>query len=1329
MFLRFGNERKYSVTKCFLTVFCAIFLLAGSLLSPSIGLKPLAEQDYPQKMLHVITTGSGTFSQYTKKLDANTEYTVRFQISFKTGSTDSVKMKLGMGNYWNKSLPTEPFSIDTSSGINTGVFKFTTAESGGYDIGFNTSEAVEYYIAGLIVYRSDDEEKTNVLQMSVDNDGLSAFRAAKGASFSDTKTTINKITLSVENYNLVCFETETDKMLHVKNTSGNITFSQWTGKLTAGTEYTVSFRYHFVSGQLGENVFAVIGKGNFWNGTVLEVNSFTDSSDKYTIASFNFTASENSGYDIGFKINGVAEFYIFGMTVYQSSDTQKHELFERTLNNNGLSCFRKAKGAAFSNEQPKIDNCTLAVENYNDALFKIPSKKMIRYFNQNQQAGIYTPVTVKANKTYRVSFKYKLAQGAFATDKGAGITVRVYNGGLNGVVATTYSNGSFAVSDESGWYVYTATLTPNADNSGYLAIIANNGDKSKTELYIADLTMYDTEDEKQTGLLNISSRDSDLSGWRLKTVATLSGTEYSDENQSISLMEYDDSYFRVSTEKTIRLYNTGVMDGICTPVTVSAGKTYKVTFVYKLAQGAFAANNGAGITVRVYNGGLNGVVATTYLNGSFTVSDDSGWNVYTATLTPTEDNIGYLGIIANNGDKSKTELYIAGLTMYNEADETKTNILQVSGKTNDLNGWKLKSGTELSGTTFSNTNTTVELLEYDETYFKLDTSHKMLHIDDYGGDAFFGQNVTLKKGVSYTIAFQYRFLKGDIGSGVHVAVQPRLGSGRYAAYHSTQLNDVRAFAAEQVRDDYVTYTFTLQDRNYSGGSYTVKDEDTYGIGFHFSGKVELYLADFVLYETNDTEKKNLLPVKNYGNGLLGWRSDWSVAAGDSVTFTDNGKKYTVDLLPYQTSTFEEPPEVVGSHKMIYFQNFSDYHVVCQRIKLKAGSTYRFAVSLSSTVQARAMLQHNGARNNVYGNLKPIEDPVVTGDYFTEIFEFTVPEYVGTTKVNTSEMYLGIQFPAATSAYIFDAKLWDVSDPTEKNIFKNTNFDKGLDEWVVTWGAWFIDGRQGLGLKSFELDGSFKIEVMDFDEEKFIPYDSDERFNDGIWWKQSDVAQVDKTGVGSVTGTLRNEKGEPVSGVRLYLKSQNKSYNTTTDANGYFLFKNIPNDFYELYVVDSNGEEHFADFAYTIEIGSVITVSLNLDSTYAMSAHVDLTRGFINGTLYTADKVPVPNKRIYIRNLGAVLTDEDGYFSFPALEAGEYELYTYDEYGKEYALKKVTVIESTETTLKLKYAPVVSDGGIETIYVIYIIFAAVGILCIGFLLAGVIILKRERRNAI
>ena len=273
----------------------------------------------------------------------------------------------------------------------------------------------------------------------------------------------------------------------------------------------------------------------------------------------------------------------------------------------------------------------------------------------------------------------------------------------------------------------------------------------------------------------------------------------------------------------------------------------------------------------------------------------------------------------------------------------------MSGKTNDLNGWKLKSGTELSGTTFSNTNTTVELLEYDETYFKLDTSHKMLHIDDYGGDAFFGQNVTLKKGVSYTIAFQYRFLKGDIGSGVHVAVQPRLGSGRYAAYHSTQLNDVRAFAAEQVRDDYVTYTFTLQDRNYSGGSYTVKDEDTYGIGFHFSGKVELYLADFVLYETNDTEKKNLLPVKNYGNGLLGWRSDWSVAAGDSVTFTDNGKKYTVDLLPYQTSAFEEPPEVVGSHKMIYFQNFSDYHVVCQRIKLKAGSTYRFAVSLSSTV--------------------------------------------------------------------------------------------------------------------------------------------------------------------------------------------------------------------------------------------------------------------------------------------------------------------------------------------------------------------------------------------
>ena len=1353
------NRGKIRITaRRLLICLCAAAMLAVGIISPGLGFGASAEDMAPQKkMIHF--ENSGVQSGFGVKLDVEKDVSYNISFKYKLVSGSFVKDNGGGialrlykpdfsgvadSNYNDKKLDYSElqedgyrvYTVTVKTTVAGTVYPMIYANSGG-------KLKADIYIADFTAYRQDDFSKTNLLGESAadlqnldgwyfrDNADYKAKKELSGNSFSSKTSSV-----TVEDYAEKYFAVPQKKMIHFEN--GGVQ-SGFGAKLDVEKDvsYKISFKYNLVNGSFVKDNGGGIALRLYKPGSgVVDAN--------YNAKNLDYTLSQDGGYYVytatvkptvtgtvypmvyansGGKLK--ADIYVADFTAYRADDTSKTNLFSESvvdfqdlsgwyfLDNAGNKSIKELSGDSFSSETSSV-----AAMNYADELFKKQTVKMLRIttaasgINLSQQL----PGGLLGNTSYSFSVKYKIISGS--------LSFKVFNGGFWGAK-------NFEITEaETGGTEYNERTFSYTGDAGPIIGLAI---PAASDIYLTDWSFYRTDDPEKTNLLTSTVTVDSLSGWMTGSngnITNFTGSSFSGSGYTVSLEEREERLFKYTApavEEHKMLYIDSVpkvkYKHFGQNVNLESGKDYIISFKAKYLKGEIGNAFNLGV--------MNSWFGKTYFIDNASDSKAlpkktvDGWNAYEYSFKAPETadyTVGFTFVLTS-------KFYLADFSVYEAADSEKTNLLPAKSVTSDLSGWRSDKIKDLSGKTEfvqEDNAYTVTLLPYDESLFKLDTSHKMLHINDYGGDAFLGQNVTLKKGVSYTIAFQYRFISGDIGSGVHVAVQPMLGSGRYRAYHSTQLSDSRAFSSDYVRDDYATFTFTLQDRTYEGGSYTVNDEDTYGIGFHFSKSVELYLADFVLYETADSQKTNLLPVKNYGNGLYGWRSDWSTAAGDSLSFTDNGNKYMVDLLPYLASAFEEPAEIPGPHKMIYFQNFSDYHVVSQRVKLKAGSTYRFVISLSSTVKARAMLQHNGARNNVFGNLKPIEDPIVTGDYFTEIFEFTVPEYVGATKVNTNEMYLGIQFPAATLAYIFDAKLWDVSDPTAKNIFKNTNFDKGLDEWIITWGAWFIDGRQGTGLKTFEKDGYFKIEVMDYNEELFIPYDSDARINDGVWWKQSDVTEVVKKGTGTITGFLRSENGEGLAGVKLVLKSDEKSYSGITDANGAFVFKNIPNAFYELYVIDESGAEHYADFGYTVEIGNVITVNITVDGTYAVSTEVALARGYISGTLYTPDRKTVADKRIYIRNLGAVKTGKDGSFTFPALEPGSYELYCYDDYGNECILKTVNVQENTAMSLKLKYSPVIAvSGGLDPVYIIII---CGGILCVAMIAAGIVILRKNSRKA-
>ena len=86
------------------------------------------------------------------------------------------------------------------------------------------------------------------------------------------------------------------KQLHVTAT-GDGNFSAYTQKLTANTEYTVSFRYHFSVGSL-DNVSVQKADGSNWE-TYKAIDKQSAADSDYYEVSYTFTQLEEVGVDVG----------------------------------------------------------------------------------------------------------------------------------------------------------------------------------------------------------------------------------------------------------------------------------------------------------------------------------------------------------------------------------------------------------------------------------------------------------------------------------------------------------------------------------------------------------------------------------------------------------------------------------------------------------------------------------------------------------------------------------------------------------------------------------------------------------------------------------------------------------------------------------------------------------------------------------------------------------------------------------------------------------------------------------------------------------------------
>ena len=623
-------------------------------------------------------------------------------------------------------------------------------------------------------------------------------------------------------------------------------------------------------------------------------------------------------------------------------------------------------------------------------------------------------------------------------------------------------------------------------------------------------------------------------------------------------------------------------------VELEKGKQYTIAFQRKFLEGGMNSTTYMLLKAALGSGKYT-TYRSTHLDGEkgFSMSEDEDTSTVYYTFTHTEESGKYA--VGFQSVKPST-FYIANMSLYETADTAKKNLLP-SAKTEEknLDGWGtdwLQAGEnqkfEFKEGGIVRYIATVQ--QYDAKVFApREIAPTMIYIDadKNAKDQIFGQNVKLEKGKNYTISFRYKFKEGDIDSSVFLRVKDPLKSGKYRSYHSSNSTGANGFELKYNKKTcQAQYSFT-----HTGES------GTYAIGFQFSGVTKMYLTDFTVYETADSTKKNILPSRGNEDTLLGWGSDWA-SAENTITFqpkTNDGKVlYTVNAMPCDESIFKPDPELPP--KMLYLENNGTYRQLVQRVKVVPGQKYRFSFCVASPIAVQGMVMHKGERAPIFNNMKPINEPDYKKDYYEVVYEFTLPNTFGGEAVDTGNVFVGIQFPAGSMGYVFNPKLWNVNDKEQENIYVNPGFNKGLDNWAFSWGAWFIPGLEGMGVNEFEKEGQFKLQVMKYDEEKFITYYDDSRFDDGEWWSADDIVK-EKTGTATIQGRFLSESGSPISKAKMVLKTLKGSLECETDKDGKFHFGDLPAGFYELCYADSDGTIISTNFAQNIKDGYTVNVDV------------------------------------------------------------------------------------------------------------------------------------------
>ena len=346
-----------------------------------------------------------------------------------------------------------------------------------------------------------------------------------------------------------------------------------------------------------------------------------------------------------------------------------------------------------------------------------------------------------------------------------------------------------------------------------------------------------------------------------------------------------------------------------------------------------------------------------------------------------------------------------------------------------------------------------------------------------------------------------------------------------------------------------------------------------------------------MYDVTAPEQ-NILVNSDFSFGLAGWSvpvpGGRQTIVDPTVTSAEsNGGCF--ETLPKDISGFtrQETRVDASSEQMLYFD--AEWFRVClyQKVKLKPDETYVFSYITSNENGLRPLIRYwTGSNTSNAVSLDDIFAILNTTEKDFSLYqswEFTLPEDAIVSEDGTVTVEIGMTVGRRCKVYFDDMSLKKKDD--SKEIFVNADFKDGFYNWGVS--STDIDLYSGFGgcvekekgYAQFPLMPWFaKIYLMNFDSDTFIPYDSEDYFDDGDWWTELGYVEIEDDGLvlsdkSALMGTVTDLDSIPVGeGISMILRSASgKLLKTVTDLFGDFEFLDVEPGKYTLYILNGDKE--------------------------------------------------------------------------------------------------------------------------------------------------------------
>ena len=581
---------------------------------------------------------------------------------------------------------------------------------------------------------------------------------------------------------------------------------------------------------------------------------------------------------------------------------------------------------------------------------------------------------------------------------------------------------------------------------------------------------------------------------------------------------------------------------------------------------------------------------------------------------------------------------------------------------------------------------------------------------------------------------------------------------------------------------------------------TIKQADafsinTVGAGAELKGTLNVIIDDDVKLPYNTKVKFNNTPVEGGKWYITNVAEDIDFATfttekgkfaikNGATAYTRKGEEATVKHVGGLVDLSATPGEYVLSdkkdvepiidnpEKMLYYKlGGGGKHIAQQATNIKDNETYIYEYTIFSqsyNLSKPIVVEDN--RQSVAA-VEVISDTLLGkagtpgANFHRVVAEFTIPEGVNAAEGTT--LFVGVSLSPHDEGLILDRVVYNKNDPEKKNLFKGgSNFHDGLDNITLNyqfWGAIFSGSRGGSG-KTYWTDNYQELKIMnkDLSYADYLVYLNNPQ--DGEWWDKDDLLEEEAFETyAKAKGTFKDQNGKGIKGIEFLLKSDENSYEATTNSKGAFNFGVIVTGFYDLYILDGEEEIHTGFTSYisqddvvvfTIvsDTSGVVVEDTNSsddysgDDFYSDDYTDDYTgedtqtstdgdnveeivpSGNLKGTVYTPNLETVKDLKVGLRGVGEAVTDANGVFGFADIPVGDYEIYAINSDGSEYVFRKVTIKENVNLEIKLKYEPSISDtdaDGADNGWIIWVIVASVvALIVVGVLIFFLVIKKKK-----